>query len=128
MQKTGSARPKGPTAPPPPTLPLLRRALLGLDALIVGLCFRLILRFVVLAEVGVLQVLGRADPLVTVQHQHPSQEVHSCGVARGVSATSGRDVQPMPQGPRSPRGLAPRKMLLRSFWGTAGSDWMDARA
>lgn len=41
----------------------------------------------------------------------------------------GRDTEPSPaQGPSSPRGLAPWKMLLRSFWGMGGRDWMYVRA
>ena len=80
-----------------PTLPLLHRALLGLHALVVGLRLGLVVRVVVLAEVGVCQSLGRADPLVTVQHQHPAQEVHSCRDGGAKSAPPlGPSVEPHP--------------------------------
>lgn len=68
----------------PPTLPLLQRVLRGLHALVIGFGLWLILGVVVLAEVGVGQGLGRADPLIAVQYQHPAQEVYSCrGWRRG---------------------------------------------
>lgn len=73
-------RPLSPTTPPVPlpTLPLLHRALLGLHAFIIGLSLWLIIWVVILAEVCMGQCLSCTDPLVTVQHQHPSKKVYSC--------------------------------------------------
>lgn len=42
-------------------------------------------------------------------------QLHSQGRAWSPTQAPGRS---------SPRGLAPRKMLLRSFWGMGGRDWM----
>ena len=50
---------------------------------------RLVLRVVVLAEVGVLQGLRHSDPLVGVEGQHLLQQVEGLGVGLGVDSCEG---------------------------------------
>lgn len=59
------------------TFPLLDLQLTALKALVIWLCFRLIVWIVVLGEVWVGQSLRCCDPFVCVQHQHFLQQVHS---------------------------------------------------
>lgn len=58
------------------TLPLLNVQLSALETLVVRLCFRLVVRVVVLRKVRVGQCLRGCDPRIRVQNQHLLQQVY----------------------------------------------------